>query len=123
MSVFLTAAHWALIAAAALLCLGAGFTAAVAVDAWCTGGRPRGVAVRRVLRHRGRARCRARSGSGVRAVTGIDEAERQPEPDPADVDKLAMVLAEGNGAIGPDGARPLALRILRAGYRREVPGA
>jgi hypothetical protein len=42
------------------------------------------------------------------------------EPDRADVDALAMVLVEGRDAMGLDGARPLARRILAAGYRREA---
>ena len=44
----------------------------------------------------------------------------EPEPDPADVDALAMVMVDGTGAMGLDGARPLARRILAAGYSREA---
>lgn len=59
---------------------------------------------------------------GIAAALALLAEDTEREPDPADVDELAMVLAEGNGAIGLDGARPLALRILRAGYRRAGSG-
>jgi hypothetical protein len=41
------------------------------------------------------------------------------EPDPAEVDELAMALVEGTGAMGIGGARPLARKILLAAWKRE----
>lgn len=43
----------------------------------------------------------------------------EAEPDPAAVDALAMVLVEGTGAMGIGGARPLARKILLAGYAKQ----
>jgi hypothetical protein len=80
----------------------------------------------------GRIEVRNKTGGGVSGqafpVAGIrdlaarlavlcDEAE--DEPDPAEVDDLAAVLMEP-GVMGLDGARPLARRILAAGYTREA---
>lgn len=61
--------------------------------------------------------------SSARRLAGLlvayaDAAEQ--EPDPAEVDALAMVLMEGTGGMGLDGARPLARRILAAGWKREA---
>jgi hypothetical protein len=61
--------------------------------------------------------------SSLRQLCGVgvafaDAAEQ--EPDPAAVDELALVLVEGRNAMGLDEARPLARRILAAGYRREA---
>jgi hypothetical protein len=56
-------------------------------------------------------------------IAGYAEAARarqQPELDPSRVDELATVLVEGRNAMGLDGARPLARRILAAGWTREA---
>jgi hypothetical protein len=80
----------------------------------------------------GRIEVRNKTGGGVsgqafpvavirdlaaRLAVLCDEAE--DEPDPAEVDDLAAVLMEP-GVMGLDGARPLARRILAAGYTREA---
>lgn len=46
--------------------------------------------------------------------------EADAEPDPDKVEELAMLMVEGTGAMGIAGAKPLARKILRAGYRREA---
>lgn len=45
-------------------------------------------------------------------------AVMKDEPDPAKVDELAMLMLEGNGAMGIGGARPLARKILLGGYAK-----
>lgn len=55
---------------------------------------------------------------GAAIIALADEAEA--EPDPADVDELAVLLMDAlnPGTTGIGGARPLARAILAAGYRR-----
>ena len=61
---------------------------------------------------------RALGMAALLAAYALALKARKAEPPAAEVDALAMVLVEGRDAMGLDGARPLARRILAAGYRR-----
>lgn len=56
------------------------------------------------------------------AAVAIAYADAPPQPDPAEVDALACLVMEvlNPGAMGIAGARPLARKILLAGWKREA---